>query len=536
MSASSDEASSDERDEQRHIAGRAGVVAAGTLLSRILGLGRDLVLAALFSRAATDAWMIAWQIPNMLRQLLAEGAIQTAVLPVLTDVKEKQGSEAARAYFRAIRGLSLTVLVVVSGLGILFSDALVGLFAAGFRDRPGQFELTSALTRWVFPYIFFMGTAALGVAALNTYKRFVVSSFAPALLNVSFIAFALLLPGWLGARGWPRIYAMALGALVGGALQVGAQWPSLRKIGFGEFPSFRFRHPAVGETLSRLAPSLLGIGVYYLDVIIGRRLLSELSEGAVTYFSYALRLCDLSQGVFIMALSTATLPTLAAHASRGEYAHLGRTLAFSLRHALFVGIAATVFFVVLAEPVVSLLFQRMQFGPQDTRETAQALMAQGLSIFLVAGVRQLVLVYFALGDTRTPVVIAGLDVVVFASSAYLLRENFGHVGVGLGVSLARVAQFTLLAIGLRRHPTRMPAREVLGSAGRTTVAAFGAGASAWVATWLLGIGVGADPLLRPVPAIVGTATFALVFFGLAALLRSEELKTIVVPIQRRFHR
>lgn len=526
----------DEKTEQRHIASRAGVVAAGTLFSRLLGLGRDLVLAALFSRAATDAWMIAWQIPNMLRQLLAEGAIQTAVLPVLTDVREKHGDARAREYFRALRALSLTVLVVVSGLGILFSDQVVGLFAAGFRDRPGQFELTSALTRWVFPYIFFMGTAALGVAALNTYKRFVVTSFAPALLNVSFIVFALLLPGWLGARGLPRIYAMAIGALVGGVLQVGAQWPSLRTIGFVEFPSFQLANPAVRETLRRLAPSLLGIGVYYVDVIIGRRLLSELQEGAVTYFSYALRLCDLSQGVFIMALSTATLPTLAAQAARGEYAQLGRTFAFSMRHALFVGIAASVFFVVLAEPIVSLLFQRMEFGANDTRQTAHALMAQGLSIFLVAGVRQLVLVYFAVGDTRTPVAVAAIDVVVFSSSAYLLREDWGHVGVGLGVSIARVAQFSLLAWGLRRHVTRIPVGEIGLSAGRTMLAAMSAGLAAWFVASSLPISLQAPALLRPMPALAGSVAFALVFFAVAWLVRSEELATLFDPIKRRLRR
>src|SRR5690606_24457120 len=171
----------------------------GTLTSRVLGLGRDLVLAALFSRAATDAFLVAFQIPNLLRQLLAEGAVQTAVLPVLAKTREQQGEAAARSYFRAIRGLSRVVLCLVTALGMLFASELVDLFAAGFRDRPGQHERAVQLTRWVFPYIFFMGTAALGLAALNTHKRFVVTSFAPALLNVSFIVFALLLPGWLGA-------------------------------------------------------------------------------------------------------------------------------------------------------------------------------------------------------------------------------------------------------------------------------------------------------------------------------------------------
>src|SRR5690606_24569505 len=215
-------------------------------------------------------------------------------------------------------------------------------------------------------------------------RRFVVTSFAPALLNVSFLVFALVLPGILGANGKEEILAMAFGGLAGGALQVVAQWPSLKAIGYLTLPSFEFSHPAVREALKRLAPTLLGLGVYSIDVMVGRRMLSELEEGSVTYFSYALRLCDFSQGIFIMALSSATLPSLATFVGRGQLTEVAQTLAFSLRLALFVGVAATVASVVLAEPIVAIVFERGQFSAQDTTETAHAFMAQGLGIFLVA--------------------------------------------------------------------------------------------------------------------------------------------------------
>ncbi|MCA9639187.1 MAG: hypothetical protein KC492_00800, partial [Myxococcales bacterium] len=258
-------------EERRQITGRAGVVAAGTLASRGLGLVRDQVLAGIFTRAETDAFFVAFLLPNVLRQLLAEGAVQTAVLPVLAETREKQGEAEARRFFRAMRGLSLTILVVVSVAGVLGAPYLVELFAGGYHQYPGQFERTVTLARWVFPYIFFMGTAALGVAALNTYRRFVATSFAPALLNVAFIFFALALPGWLGASGYERILAMAFGALIGGVLQVIAQWPSLRAIGYFERPSFDFRHPGVRQALKRMGPVLIGVGVYYVDVILARR-------------------------------------------------------------------------------------------------------------------------------------------------------------------------------------------------------------------------------------------------------------------------
>jgi putative peptidoglycan lipid II flippase len=351
---------------------RAGIVALGTLLSRILGLGRDLVVAACFPRIATDAFMVAFQIPNILRQLLAEGAVQNAVLPVLSATIETEGEERGKDYFKNIRGLSLTILLVVTALGIWFSPEIVLLFAPGFADRPEQFEQTVTLTRWVFPFIIFVGTTALTSAALNVHQRFTASGFSPSLPNIAFILAALLLPAWLIEIGQPPILSLAIGAVVGGALQLFAQWPSLRAIGYAGFPSLRFSDPRVGETVRRMAPTLIGIGVYYLDVILGRRILSELGEGAVTYFGFALRLCDFPQGIFVMALQTATLPSLAALAARGQHEELSETFGFSVRLSLFVGLGAGALLVGLAEPLVRLLFERGEFGAEATTDRASA--------------------------------------------------------------------------------------------------------------------------------------------------------------------
>ncbi len=515
--------------ERKELAGRAGIVALGTLASRILGLVRDMALAAQFTRAATDAWMIAFQIPNMLRQVLAEGAVQTAVMPVLAEAREQSGDEAAKRFFAALRGIWLLLCAVVSVVGILLAPWLVDLFASGFRARPGQFELTVQLTQWVFPYIFFMGSASLGVAALNLHRRFVATSFAPALLNVAFIAASFGVPAWLVAGGYPAILAMALAALVGGALQVIAQWPSLSAIGYLRLTSLDFREPLLGKVFARLVPTFVGVGVYYVDVIIGRRLLSELGEGAVTYFGYALRLCDFSQGIFVMALSTATLPTLSAFVARGELGEVSKTSAYALRHALFIGIAASALFVVLAEPIVALLLGRGEFDAASVRETALALVAQALGIFLVAGVRQVVIVYYALGDTKTPVQVAAVDVVVFALSAWLLRDSLGHVGVSLAVSITRVVQFGLLYLGLERRLPERQGSAVLGSALRSLVVASLAGGATYAAT--LGAksaGIGAAPV-----AVLGSVLFGATFWAAAAALRSPELDTIVHPILAR---
>lgn len=519
--------------ERRKITGRAGVVALGTLVSRLLGLGRDMALAALFSRAATDAWLIAWQLPNLLRQVLAEGAVQTAVLPVLSQIKERDGDEAAERFFRAMRGFSLFLLIIVSLVGVLFAPFLVDLFASGFRAREGQFERTVQLTRWVFPYIFLMGTAALGVAALNTYRRFVVTSFAPGLLNVSFLVFALALPGWLGAHGHERILAMAFGGLAGGALQVVAQWPSLKAIGYLKPPSFEWNHPGVREALRRLAPTLLGMGVYFVDVMVGRRMLSELDEGSVTYFSYAMRLCDFSQGIFVMALSSATLPSLSTFVGRGELDEVAKTLAFSLRLALFVGLAAAVGSAMLAEPLVSAVFERGHFSPSDTAETARAFFAQGTGIFLVAGVRQLVIVFFALGKTSIPVCVAVVDLLVFFALGMGLREHLGHVGVSWAVTGARVTQFALLWLALRRYLPTMHGVEVAISFTKSAIAAVLAGCVASGFLAVLPEALTKSSVLRHSSTLCAGVLFLAVFFAVARLAKSEELKTTLGPILRR---
>src|SRR5580704_5802961 len=216
-----------ERERSRLVA-RAGVVGAGTLASRVLGLTRDMALAALFDRDATDAWWVAFTIPNALRQLLGEGAVTSAVVPLLAEKIAKDGDDAARVFFARVRGVSLVALVVVTALGVAFAGPLTELFAGGYRARPGQLERTTELTRLVFPYIFFMGTAALGMAALNAKRRFAVAAFAPGLLNVALLAAAFGLPGVLAANGYDPLLSLALGALAGGLLQVVAQCSSLR--------------------------------------------------------------------------------------------------------------------------------------------------------------------------------------------------------------------------------------------------------------------------------------------------------------------
>lgn len=518
--------------ERRAIVGRAGVVASGTLASRVLGLGREQVLAALFTRHETDAFITAFMIPNLLRQLLAEGAVQTSVLPVLAATRETEGDQAARELFRRLRGLSLLLLVLVSGLGVWAAPWLVELFAGGFREHPGQFERTVELTRWVFPYIFFMGSAALGLAALNTFQRYVVTAFAPALLNVSFILCGLCLPGVLLLRGYDRTLALAIGVWLGGVLQVVAQWPSLHRIGMLTRPRLDLKDPGVRSVLRRIGPATLGIAVYYVDVMVARHLLSELEVGATSYFTFALRLCDFPQGIFIMALQAATLPSLARLAAQSDARELGKTFAFGMRLSLFVAIPASVLFVALAEPVVVLIFQRGEFDAAAARETARALMAQGLGIWMVAAVRQLVTVYYALGDTRTPAVISLLDFIVFVGLALALRPSLGHVGISLAVSGASLVQMLLLWWRFRRHRAEIDTLAVVRSGALTLLASLPAALLAWWTARALTV-PGAGALARAAPGILASLVFLAVFLVCAHLMKHKELQMLWRAVRRR---
>lgn len=518
--------------ERRQLTGRAGVVAAGTLGSRILGLLRDQVIAALFVAASTDAFFVAFTIPNVLRQLLAEGAVQNAVLPVLERVRECKGEEAAKRAFASLRGLSLLALVVTTVMGIAFAEPLVELFAGGYRQHVGQFDRTVTLTRWLFPYIFFMGTAALSVAALNVHRRFFVTAFAPGLLNVALIGAALALPGWLLAHGRDPVLALAVGALLGGLLQVVAQWPSLHRIGYLSAPRFTLRDPEVRETLRRMGPVLIGIGVYYVDVVIARRFLSELEVGSQSYFSWALRLCDFPQGIFVMALQAATLPSLSRLVARGELEEVSRTFTFAMRLTLYVGLSASVAAVALAEPLTILIFQRGQFDALNARETARALMAQGLGIWMVAAVRQLVSVYYAFGDTKTPVRVAALDLGVFIVLALVLRKPLGHVGVSLAVSGASLAQMILLWWNLRPKLGSFALRALVPSAAKTLLAASLAAALARFALQLTTNGR-TDAWSLAKPGLASSCVFVSALLGISWLLRSDELRTLGAAFRRR---
>jgi putative peptidoglycan lipid II flippase len=409
---------------------------------------------------------------------------------------------------------------------MVFARPLTELFAAGYHDQPGQFERTVALTRAVFPYILFMGTAALGSAALNANRRFAVPAFAPALLNVALLAAAFALPDMLAANGHDAVLALAIGALAGGLLQVVAQWPSLRALGYASRPVFALDRDVV-EVLRRIAPLTLGIGIYYVDLVLSRRFLSELGPGAQSYFSWAMRLCDFPQGIFVLALSTAALPSLSTLAAKGAREEFGKTWAHGLGLAMFVALPASVALATIGEPIVVVLFQRGHFDAVAAHETARALAWQGGAIWTVAAVRQTVPALYALGDTRTPVIISAIDLVAFIALAVGLRGPWGHVGISVAVAGSSAVQMVLLMVGLKVKLGMVHARELARSTGRTLAASVVAAIGGWSAARLAGGAAG---------GVASMAAFGGLYLLAAWGMRSPELDEISGALRRRLAR
>ena len=297
---------------------RAGVVATGTLSSRILGAVRDAVVAAVFALGATDAFWLAFTIPNALRVLLGEGAVSAAFVPVFTEAREREGMARAKEFYRNLIGAMAVVLLVVTLIGIVGAPWIVKGYAWGFQRDEALFATTVALTRLLFPYIFLMGISALMMGALYASKRFAAPAFAPALLNISLIAAALLLAPLFLEFGWPAIFALAVGALLGGALQIVAQLPSLRKEKLIVRPRIGFSDIYVRKCARLMVPLLAGLGVYQLNVLLSRLFASFLPTGSVSYLYYGQRLAEIPQGMFALAIASAALPSLSDAVAKGD--------------------------------------------------------------------------------------------------------------------------------------------------------------------------------------------------------------------------
>jgi putative peptidoglycan lipid II flippase len=512
---------------------RAGIVAAGTLTSRILGAVRDAVVAAVFALGATDAFWLAFTIPNALRVLLGEGAVSAAFVPVFTEVQERAGRERAKEFFENLVGAMAVVLLVVTAFGVAAAPWIVKAYAFGFQRDPALFETTVALTRLLFPYIFLMGISALMMGALHARKRFAAPAFAPALLNVSLIASAFLVVPLVVSRGFPAIFALAVGALLGGALQIAAQAPSLRREGLLVRPSVGFGDIYVRKCARLMVPLLAGLGVYQLNVLLSRLFASFLPTGSVSYLYYGQRLAEIPQGMFALAIASAALPSLSDAVAKGHEAEAKRLFRHALRLSLFVAVPAGIALMVLAKPAVTVFFGRGHYDAYAIEETARSFVWQAAGIWAVASVRTIVPMFHAHNDTRTPVLASALNLVTFVALSLSLMGPMQHAGLALATTAASVAQLVALLWLLRRRSGDLGFSELSSSLAKILAASSAMGIVVAVGTslgnWELG---GNDP--RNLLVFAVTAALGLVvYLGVAAALRAPELEDLRNAVRRR---
>jgi putative peptidoglycan lipid II flippase len=519
--------------EDVSITRRAGVVAVGTLGSRVLGALRDAVIAASFTLAGTDAFFVAWTIPNTLRQVLGEGAVTAAFIPVFSRIDEQEGRAAAERYYARFAGSLTVLLLAASALGVVAAPLWTSLYAAGYLRDQSKFQLTAELTALVFPYLLFAGIAALQAGALNALGRFFVPAFSPALLNVAMIAAPWVFAPLALQLELPGVAALALAALAGGLLQVLVQYPSVRAAGLREPPRVAFRDPNVRESLARMAPLIFGTGIYQINILLSRLLASLLPAGSQSFLYYGQRLIEIPLGMLTLAVASAALPSLSRLSQRGEHEQAKAALRHSVRLSLFVAIPASAALFALAEPTVTVLFGRGEFGTYQVEQTARSLAFMAAGIWAVAAAQGVTRMFYAYGDTRTPVLCSAVNLACFLALSLWGMKSLGHAAIALANSGAACAQLTLLLVLLRRRIGPLGLREVAAAAVRAAAASavmvFVASDLAALGDWKRG---GNDPRNLGVYALCAGLGLA-VYVAASYLFGSRELQQLAASLRRK---
>ena len=489
-----------------------------TLVSRVTGYLREKVVALLFGASArTDAFIVAWRIPNMLRDIVGEGAMSSAFIPVYTQVSATRSEEEARAFVGRVLGTFAFLLAGITVLGIIFSPVLVNLLAHDFRSRPWQFHLAVSLNRWIFPYIFLVSIAALFQGVLNAHHRFAVPAAAPIFMNLGFLAGTILLAPRLAEPS----YALAAGVLLGGLLQMAVQWPQLARLKAVGRPALGWRDPAVRSVLLLMAPRLFAYGINTINMLFATRFATALGTSSLSRLYFANRLKELVLGGFAVAIATAILPLLSRQTLAADREEFKTTLAFAIRLIAFVTLPATVGLIVLRFPILRVLLEGGRFRREDTHATADVLATISAGLFFFAVVRVVVPAFYALKDTRVPVLAALADCGVFIASCFLLVPRLGLPGIGLAASIAAAVNVAILLWILRRREGRLRGREILGSLMRITAAALVMGGALAALTGFVDL-----TSLRLAPAAVGLFAAILlgagIYWAAARALRAPE--------------
>ena len=506
---------------------------------------REMVMARFFGAGFVyDAFLLGFRIPNLTRDLFAEGALSSAFVPVFTKTLATQGKKEAAVLSNLVATALILVVGAICLLGVVFSPVLVHLLAEGFRNVPGKFELAVKMTRIMFPFLLLVALAAQAMGVLNACNRFAIPALASSFFNIGSISFGLLL-GFVFAPqlGISPITGMAIGVVLGGALQFLWQIPSMRREGFRFQPMFDWSHPGLRQILRLMGPAIVGNAAVQVNVMVNTNFASQIpGNGPVSWLSYSFRFMQLPLGLFGVAIASATLPSISRSAGAGNIDEFRRTLSRSLGMVFLLTLPSSIGLIVLGKSMIGAIYQGGAFLANDTQQTAVALSCYAVGLVGYSALKVLNPAFYALDDARTPMLISLASIVINYVTAFALLKgtNLGHAGLALSTSaVALFGAIALFAI-LRNRIARVEGRALASSVWRITAASVIMGSAVFVSSHFVQEFLGTRRLGRVVDLAVSIPLGLLVFYAASRLLKVAELdlatRALAGPLARRFRR
>jgi len=527
------------RDGERgDLSGRTAAFSAATGISRVFGLAREMVLAYLFGAGyAMDAFRVAFNIPNLLRDFFAEGTLNAAFVPVFSRLYVDRGREEALRFANTVLNSLIAVVSLVSLTCVFLAPWLMRGAAPGFVRDPDKIALTWFLARIIFPFLVLAAISALMMGVLNYFKRFFVPAVAPALFNIGVIVCAVGLYGYMPRIGWNPIAAVAVGVIVGGVLQVLVQIPLLRGTGFRYRPVIDLRHPGLKRVLILVLPVAAGLAATRINVLINTFLATFLEEGSVSYLSYSFRLMQLPIGLFGVAVATVSLPRFSDEVSRGEMDAFRSTFSYAMRLVFTLTIPVSILTAVMARPLCSLLYERGSFSSVDTLLTSQALVFYSLAIFGSGSARVLASTFYSLKRPRIPMRASFVTVGVNIALNLILMWSLRFRAMALSASLASVVNMALLFAAVRPALGPCDGRAIASTGLRVSAASAVSGASAWLTyKGLIVSWEHVNILLRVAHLMIPLTVALIAFLVFSWLLKIDEVWQLIRDMSDRLRR
>jgi putative peptidoglycan lipid II flippase len=525
----------------------AGVVSVAVFMSRITGLLRESVMARLFGAGLIyDAFMLGFRIPNLTRDLFAEGALSSAFVPTFTEYLSKRSKEEAARLANLVATALIIVVGAVCAAGMIFAPALVHLLAPGFAAVPGKFELAVNMTRIMFPFLLLVALAAQAMGVLNACNKFGVPAMASTFFNIGSVGFGVVLGIWLGPLlHLSRIEGMAIGVVLGGALQLIWQLPALHRLGFRYRPALDWSDPGLRRILKLMVPAILGNAAVQINVMVNTNFASSINDplrgldGPVSWLSYAFRFMQLPLGLFGVAMASATLPSIARSAARGDMDEFRRTLSHSLGTVFLLTVPSSVGLIVLGKSIIGAIYQGGRFQLYDTQQTAVALSYYAIGLVGYAALKVLSPAFYALNDARTPMLVSlGSIVVNYAAASTMIRvAGLGHAGLALSTSAVALFGFVFLFAVLRRRIDGVYGRALAAQIGKITLASAMMGGAIFATSRGMEMWLGVSQMARLADLAVSMPSGLAVYYAACRMLGLSDIdaaiRSFTGPIQRR---